>query len=101
MWKSSHLFTPSFSFLLAKTLEGDLEVRIEEAESEINTFTSNQDFLETVQSFRNLQKKHDSLTSRAKQVAATHEDVIFKRFITLNISGFRVNFDDFLVSLRT
>ena len=36
--------------------------------------------METVQSFRNLQKKHDSLANRAKQVATTHEDVIFKRF---------------------
>ena len=77
---NQHRFTPAFSCLLAKTLEVDLEVRIDEAESELNTFTSDQDFLETVQSFRNLQKKHDSLTNRAKQVATTHEDVIFKRF---------------------
>ena len=87
---------------LAKTLEDDIEVRIDEAEAELNTFSNNQvsillpchcliydlwigftcfqDLLETVQAFRSVQKKHDGLTNKAKQIRRCHEDVIFKRF---------------------
>ena len=36
--------------------------------------------METVQAFRTVQKKHDGLTNKAKQVQKSHEDVIFKRF---------------------
>ena len=36
--------------------------------------------METVQAFRSVQKKHDGLTNKAKQIRRCHEDVIFKRF---------------------
>ena len=36
--------------------------------------------METVQAFRSVQKKHDGLTNKAKQIRRCHEDIIFKRF---------------------
>ena len=33
-----------------------------------------------MQTFRSVQKKHDGLTNKAKQVRKNHEDIILKRF---------------------